>query len=772
MKKILSICLSIVMLLSIVATGVVNASGDIPALDESKPYIKATSEPVKAGEIAKVTFIIGNNPKFWGINQSYKFDTSVLSFVTGETNEYGTFPKYDKGASFPNSLISPINDKGEFTIVYTEIYNDTEIKSNSANGEIFSIYLKVAEDAAPGSYLIEMIDYSSENYLSVSGKPVAFTFNQPKVEVYDPEATTTTTTTTTTTEPTTTTTTVVDNDPSETDPWETTTTTTTEPSSSETEPTEPSSSETEPTQPSSSETEPTEPSSSETEPTQPTSSETEPTEPSSSETTKPSVQPTQSTTEPVEPEDPFEIAGTITGVGVHSVDFKGLSSVYDEESEDFYDVLNSVYYKFNVEEDGWYLISSDCAEKDPLVELYDADGGFVIASDDKFVDNFNFDLHYYFKADETYYLGFSTYYDEDFTTDVTVAKSTEDYDPIWTPEYDYEFDGESELEIAAKDSSDGVEPQLIKFVPEQTGKYTFLLSSLESSIGNFLDDRCVYPDDEYNEEHDTFSYFLEAGKTYYLEIYTLSDTVLSVIKEIEDETPTDIPTEPSETEPSETEPSETEPSETEPSETEPSETEPSETEPSTAPSTEPTQSSTEPTTVPTQSSTEPTANQPSTQDPGANDDFTTNPTVKPDEPTKPTVCVHNIVTKGFKKATYFAKGYTGDKVCIKCEGLVEQGKTTAKLKLKKPNFKVKAVKGKKQFKVTYKKVKGANRFQVRYKIKGKWKVKTFKAKKKVTKLIKKLKAGKYKVQVRAMLKKGKLKAYSKWAKVKRIKVKA
>ena len=48
---------------------------------------------------------------------------------------------------------------------------------------------------------------------------------------------------------------------------------------------------------------------------------------------------------------------------------------------------------------------------------------------------------------------------------------------------------------------------------------------------------------------------------------------------------------------------------------------------------------------------------------------------------------------------------------------------------------------------------------------------TFKAKKNVTKLIKKLKKGTYKVQVRAMITSGKLKAYSAWAKAKKVKVK-
>ena len=170
--------------------------------------------------------------------------------------------------------------------------------------------------------------------------------------------------------------------------------------------------------------------------------------------------------------------------------------------------------------------------------------------------------------------------------------------------------------------------------------------------------------------------------------------------------------------------------------------------------------------------TKPIAPDTATQDPTANDDFTTKPTTKPSETEQPTDCVHaTTVVKGLKLATYFAKGYTGDKVCSICSGLIEQGKQTAKLKLNKPKFSAK--RSGKNIKVTYRKVKGANRFQVRYRIKGKWKIKIFKAgnKKKVVKLIRKLKKGTYKVQVRAMVIKGKLKAYSKWASAKKVKIK-
>ena len=96
-------------------------------------------------------------------------------------------------------------------------------------------------------------------------------------------------------------------------------------------------------------------------------------------------------------------------------------------------------------------------------------------------------------------------------------------------------------------------------------------------------------------------------------------------------------------------------------------------------------------------------------------------------------------------------------------------KAVEKSSLKVPGFKL--LKGRKQFKINYKAVSGANGFQVRYKIKGKWKTKTFKAKKNATKLIKKLKRGTYKVQIRSFVKNGSEKLYSKWSKTKTVKVK-
>ena len=130
----------------------------------------------------------------------------------------------------------------------------------------------------------------------------------------------------------------------------------------------------------------------------------------------------------------------------------------------------------------------------------------------------------------------------------------------------------------------------------------------------------------------------------------------------------------------------------------------------------------------------------------------------------------HVLSTTSKAATYFAAGYKNRKVCKLCGKVVSAGTKIAKKVLAKPTKStVKA--GKRQFTVKYKKVKGATGFQVRYRIKGKWIVKTFNTKKNASKVIKKLAKGKYTVQIRAMVKKGSKKAYSKWAKAKKVTVK-
>lgn len=125
--------------------------------------------------------------------------------------------------------------------------------------------------------------------------------------------------------------------------------------------------------------------------------------------------------------------------------------------------------------------------------------------------------------------------------------------------------------------------------------------------------------------------------------------------------------------------------------------------------------------------------------------------------------------KGKKSATYFAKGYTGDKVCTICDEVIKKGKDVPALKLNVPTVKITG--GKKKITVKYTKVSGAKGFEVKYKLGKKVYTKTFATKKSANKVIKKLAKGTYKVQVRVFTKKGSNIAYSKWTKATKVKVK-
>ncbi len=138
---------------------------------------------------------------------------------------------------------------------------------------------------------------------------------------------------------------------------------------------------------------------------------------------------------------------------------------------------------------------------------------------------------------------------------------------------------------------------------------------------------------------------------------------------------------------------------------------------------------------------------------------------------------HNIVTVGKKNATYFAKGYTGDKVCSVCDKVFKKGKATAKLKLATPKVKIVAIKYPwgSEISVTLKKAsKGATGYQVRWKCNGAWQYSDdinfnywiFGIDESHLQ-----RGKKHKVQVRAFVKSGSKKAYSNWTKAKTVKAK-
>lgn len=137
------------------------------------------------------------------------------------------------------------------------------------------------------------------------------------------------------------------------------------------------------------------------------------------------------------------------------------------------------------------------------------------------------------------------------------------------------------------------------------------------------------------------------------------------------------------------------------------------------------------------------------------------------EPTEPDH-THSYEWKVSKKATYFAKG---EKV-LACEcGHVSDTASIAKKVLSRPSIKVTGLK--KAVKITWKRVTGATGYVVEMKSGKKYKVvKTITKGKTVSFTKKKLKKGtKYTFRVKAMVKSGSKKAYSKYSAVKSAKAK-
>lgn len=129
---------------------------------------------------------------------------------------------------------------------------------------------------------------------------------------------------------------------------------------------------------------------------------------------------------------------------------------------------------------------------------------------------------------------------------------------------------------------------------------------------------------------------------------------------------------------------------------------------------------------------------------------------------------HSTKIAGEKKATYFAKGNKGNKVCKNCGKIISKGKSIPKLKLKTPKLSVSCKK--KQITVKYHKVKNATGFQIKYKEGKKTSTVNVDTKKSMI-LITMAKKGTCKVQIRAFVKSGSKIAYSSWTKAKKVKVK-
>lgn len=155
---------------------------NIPALDESKTFLKVENVSAKAGDEIEVPVVIGNNPGIWSAKFMLKYDTDALELI-------GT----KAGTVFTDGeiLSSPLTNE-----IYTFTSEGAKLDANATgDGVIITLKFKVAEDAADGDYEIKFTQYDPEYFFDADSENVDFTFGNGAVSIVTETETTTESTT-------------------------------------------------------------------------------------------------------------------------------------------------------------------------------------------------------------------------------------------------------------------------------------------------------------------------------------------------------------------------------------------------------------------------------------------------------------------------------------------------------------------------------------------------------------------------------------------------
>ena len=163
---------------------------------------------------------------------------------------------------------------------------------------------------------------------------------------------------------------------------------------------------------------------------------------------------------------------------------------------------HSVYKITPNRSDVWVITTSNSGESDPVIILYD-DSGMELAYDDDSVGDFNAIIYGYLDEGETYYIEVDFY---SSSTSCTLSVSPAQQLPS------------SGGTVQVDDDT------IYTFVPNQSGTWTFQTTSSGSNdpVITIYDDDFYFVgfDDDSGEDYDAMvSVYLEAGKTYVIEIW-------------------------------------------------------------------------------------------------------------------------------------------------------------------------------------------------------------------------------------------------------------
>lgn len=160
---ILAICMSLCLTVSAVAQ-------TPPALDTDKPNVTISTAAARPGDTVRLTVSLQNNPGVWGMRFYIGYDNANLT-VTDRTASNDIFKSI---------MFSPA-DKTVETILCE---NSGALDANTtANGQIAVLTFQISENAQPGFYPVEFVNYDPNDFFDCNFKNVAFTFGSGGITV-------------------------------------------------------------------------------------------------------------------------------------------------------------------------------------------------------------------------------------------------------------------------------------------------------------------------------------------------------------------------------------------------------------------------------------------------------------------------------------------------------------------------------------------------------------------------------------------------------------
>ena len=131
-----------------------------------------SAEGVKAGDTITVPVRIVDNPGIVGLHLNVLYDAAVLTLTDA------------RGQGFAGMEFGPLDNAGDLSMIWLDAISE----NNTSNGVLANLTFTVAEDAAPGSYVVEPVCYDSNEIFNADMQPVEFVYSAGSVIVVEEPA--------------------------------------------------------------------------------------------------------------------------------------------------------------------------------------------------------------------------------------------------------------------------------------------------------------------------------------------------------------------------------------------------------------------------------------------------------------------------------------------------------------------------------------------------------------------------------------------------------